>query len=71
LKPIDNYEEMAKQLWLWNSEHGDMGGYPYSRLIEVTKVELRELARRLAPFAVPVGDEPMQDDGWPVPDEEK
>lgn len=56
LKPVDHYDEIARQLWLWNSEHGGTC-YPYDRLIDVTKDDLRTLARRLAPFAFAPTDE--------------
>jgi hypothetical protein len=52
LKPLPGVEErLAGILWQWNADHpfGGPQGYPYERLIEVTKDDLRSLARLMLP----------------------
>lgn len=48
LKPEpETVERMASVLWAWNAESSGLRDYPYERLEEVTKDDLRALAKRL------------------------
>jgi hypothetical protein len=53
----DAVESIARIIWDWNAEHAPgLKGFPYDRLIEPTKEDLRLLAKRMLPHARQVED---------------